>query len=248
MTGPSLFRPHPALADHIDFFGYWAREDGVTHRSRALPRGAVTVIIDLGPRRRVDFYAADGITRLDVPPAFVAGAGNVSYVTQIDPAQTVMTIHFRPGGALSFLATPLAELENSCVGLAEIWGRSGTALHERLIAAPSAHSRISALEAFLLSRIRPRNPEVSTVLDGVERTPSMRVRDACELTGLSPKRLIALFRAEVGLAPKAYLRVRRFQAALRRLDSLRLTVPRSPPISAISTRRIWSGSSGPSPG
>jgi AraC-like DNA-binding protein len=33
------------------------------------------------------------------------------------------------------------------------------------------------------------------------------------------KRLSALFRAEVGLSPKAYARVRRLQAALRLLDA-----------------------------
>ena len=47
----------------------------------------------------------------------------------------------------------------------------------------------------------------------------MRVSDAHELTGLSSKRLTAVFHAEVGLAPKAYLRVRRLQAALRQLDT-----------------------------
>ena len=35
------------------------------------------------------------------------------------------------------------------------------------------------------------------------------------MTGLSPRRLAAAFRAEVGLAPKSYQRVRRLQAALQ---------------------------------
>jgi AraC-like DNA-binding protein len=184
-----------------------------------LPRGAATVIIDLSARQRVDFYTADGHTRLDVPPAFIAGPGSSSYVTHIDPAQTAMTIHFRPAGALPFLGIPLSDLENSCLGLADVWGNDGTALHERLIDAPSPATRVALLEDFLLSRMRPRRPAVAAVLDAVERHPSMRVSEALELTGLSPKRLIALFRAEVGLAPKAYLRVRRLQAALRHLDA-----------------------------
>jgi AraC-like DNA-binding protein len=47
----------------------------------------------------------------------------------------------------------------------------------------------------------------------------MRVSYARQLAELSPKRLTAAFRAEVGLSPKAYLKVRRLQAALRRLDT-----------------------------
>jgi AraC-like DNA-binding protein len=46
----------------------------------------------------------------------------------------------------------------------------------------------------------------------------MRVSEANQMTGLSPRKLAEAFRAEVGLAPKAYQRVRRLQAALRQLD------------------------------
>jgi hypothetical protein len=99
-TAPQLYRPRSPLAPYIDYFGYWRRESGEPHQSRALPRGAATIIVDVGGRQRVDFYAADGRTRLDVPPAFIAGAGTASYVTQIDAAQSVLTIHFRPAGAL----------------------------------------------------------------------------------------------------------------------------------------------------
>jgi AraC-like DNA-binding protein len=44
------------------------------------------------------------------------------------------------------------------------------------------------------------------------------VAEVNQRTGLSPKRLLALFRDEVGLSPKAYWRVRRFRAALRDIN------------------------------
>ena len=43
---PQLYRPRPELAGFVEYFGYWQRETGEPHRSRALPRGAATVIID----------------------------------------------------------------------------------------------------------------------------------------------------------------------------------------------------------
>jgi AraC-like DNA-binding protein len=222
-AAPQLYRPRPSLAAYVAYFGYWQRDSGDPHQSRALPRGAATIIIDVGGRQQVDFYAADGRSRLDVPPAFIAGAGTASYVTRIDAGQAALTIHFRPAGALPFAGIPLGEIENSCIGLADLWGRDGTALHERLVAAGSVAHRIAIVESFLVYRMHIHDHQshrgVSAVLDAIEDDPSMRVSNAGELARLSPKRLAAAFRAEVGLAPKAYLRVRRLQAALRRLDT-----------------------------
>jgi AraC-like DNA-binding protein len=222
-AGPQLFRPRNPLAAYIDYFGYWDRASGDPHQSRALPRGAATIIVDVGGRQRVDFYASDGATSLDVPPAFVAGAGTASYVTNIDGTQAVLTVHFRPAGALPFLGVPLGELENSCVGLDDLWGAEGRSLREQLVAAASTADRIALLESFLMSRLHRHelsaHPAVDAVRAAFEEHPSMRISQACEMTGLSAKRLTAAFRAEVGLGPKAYLRVRRLQAALRRLDT-----------------------------
>jgi AraC-like DNA-binding protein len=223
ITGPQLFRPRNPLAAYIDYFGYWDRGAGDPHQSRALPRGAATVIVDVGGRQRIDFYASDGRTSLDVPPAFVAGAGTATYVTNIDGTQAVLTVHFRPAGALPFLGVPLGDLENTCVGVDSLWGAEGRDLRERLVAASSTPDRIALLESFLLSRMQfgelEAHPAVAAVRSALERRPSMRISQACEMTGLSAKRLTAVFRAEVGLAPKSYLRVRRLQGALRRLDA-----------------------------
>jgi AraC-like DNA-binding protein len=219
VNGPQLHRPRPPLNQHIDFFGYWAHGGTTTDRSRALPRGAATVVVDVGGRDRVDFFAADGTTALPVQPAFLAGPGTQSYVTRINPGEAALTIHFRPGGALPFFGIPLADLEDACVNLTDLWGADATLLRERLIATPAWPRRIDIVEDFLLARMRPVSHTLTPVLHTAEHQPSLRVSEAAELTGLSPKRLIATFRNEIGLTPKAYLRVRRLQAALRLLDS-----------------------------
>ena len=219
---PRLFPPRPALADHVDYFGYWERDTGPSHKSRALPRGAATVVIALGPRPYADFYAADGETNLSVPPAFVVGPGSASYVTSIDAGQAAMTIHFLPGGLRPFVGLPLAPLEDSCIGLAEMWGRDGNRLHERLTETPSAAARIALVEEFLLARMdiaAYRHPDVAAAIAAIETNPSIRISEVRVLSGLSTKRLVARFRDDVGLSPKAYARVRRFQASLRRLDA-----------------------------
>ncbi|OBK43756.1 AraC family transcriptional regulator [Mycobacterium sp. 1081908.1] len=219
MYGPALYRPPPPLAEHVEFFGHW-RHSGPDYRSRALPRGAVTIVFDVGRRQRLDFYAADGRTRLTVPPAVVTGPHRAAYITDIAADEPAMAVHFRPGGAFPFLGIPLGDLQDVAVGLDDIWGRSGHELHERLIDAPSVAARFGILERFLLSRARfavRRDPAVAAALAAIEANPSVRMAEVRRLTGLSTKRMIALFRAEVGLGPKAYARVRRLQATLRQL-------------------------------
>lgn len=220
-TGPTCIRPSSPLGDYVESIGDW-RSPVVDYWSRALPRGAVTVIFDVGQRQQLHFYAADGKTRLGVPSAFITGSHAASYVSNIVAGEPVMALHFRPGGAFPFLGIPLGDLEDAYVGIDEVWGSDGRDLHERLIETPSAASRFRILEEFLLSRpwlSVDRRPDVAAAMATIEDNPSIRMAGIQDLVGMSTKRLIALFRAEVGLCPKAYARVRRLQAALRLLSA-----------------------------
>jgi AraC-like DNA-binding protein len=216
---PRMYRPASPLTDYTEIIGHW--QGRVGYRSRALPRGAVTVIIDVGQRQQLDLFAADGHSKLSVPPAFITGSHTASYVSDIRADEPVMAIHFRPGGAFPFFGMPLGDLENTYVGLDQVWGRDGLKLHERLIDAQTMAARFSILENFVLSRpwsaVR-RHPGVAAALAAIEDNPSIRMADIRDLVGMSTKRLIALFRAEIGLSPKAYARIRRLQAALRLLN------------------------------
>lgn len=79
LNAPRIYHPVSALADYTEIIGHWHADVG--YRSRALPRGAITLIIDVGRRQQLDFYAADGCTRLSVPPAFLTGSHTASYVS-----------------------------------------------------------------------------------------------------------------------------------------------------------------------
>ncbi|MBB3749517.1 AraC-like DNA-binding protein [Mycolicibacterium sp. BK634] len=217
-SSPFLHHPGPPLAQHISYIGYWQHDGGVPHRSTALPRGALTMVIELGDRDHVEF-AVVGQRPVPVPSAFITGAGTTSYVTRIDPGQTVMTVHFRPAGARPFLRLPLGDLQDRCVGIDEVWGKSARALREQLTQTRSAAGRVALLEEFLLCRMEIQHSRIPGLLTNLDTDPSVTVAEVCTLTGLSPKRLSALFGAEVGLTPKTYLRVRRLQAALRRLEA-----------------------------
>jgi len=220
-TGPTCVRPRSALGKYVESIGDW-RSPEVDYWSRALPRGAVTVIFDVGQRQQLHFYAANGKTRLSVPPAFITGSHTASYVSNIAAGEPVMAIHFRPGGAFPFLGIPLGDIEDRYIGIDEVWGSDGRDLHERLIETRSAEARFALLEEFLLSRpwlSADRQPAVIAAMVAIENNPSIRMADIHDQVGMSTTRLIGLFRAEVGLSPKAYARVRRLQAALRLLGA-----------------------------
>jgi AraC-like DNA-binding protein len=128
-----------------------------------------------------------------------------------------MTVHFRPAGARAFLGMPLSALQDRCIGIDDIFGESSRVLRGQLIETTSAADRVALLEQFLLTHLMIHDDRLHRLLARLDAEPSITVAEVCALTALSPKRLTALFGAEVGLTPKTYLRVRRLQAALRRL-------------------------------
>ena len=172
-AGPHMYRPASPLADYVESIGDW-RSREVDYWSRALPRGAVTVIFDVGQRQQLHFYAADGKTRLSVAPAFITGSNTASYVSNITAGEPVMAVHFRPGGAFPFFPIPLGDLEDTYVGVDQVWGCDGRDLHERLIETSSAASRIRILEEFLLSRpwlSADRQPGVAAAMAAIRKQP-----------------------------------------------------------------------------
>ena len=127
-------------------------------------------------------------------------------------------VAFKPGGTVPFMRMPAHEASDADVPLESLWGRRRpTALRERLLESDSIDATLDALEAVLHEMWRPPglHPAVNFALAAFDRAPSTTtIAAVTDAIGLSAKRFIERFKIEVGLTPKRYCRVRRFQRAL----------------------------------
>ena len=99
-----------------------------------------------------------------------------------------------------------------------LWGsRRAATLRERLLECRTIEAALDAFEAELREMWRPPGPHpaVGYALAAFDRTPStINVARVTDTIGLSAKRFIERFKREVGVTPKRYCRIRRFQRAL----------------------------------
>jgi AraC-like DNA-binding protein len=84
---------------------------------------------------------------------------------------------------------------------------------------PSAAAMASALDAALVRALRPPRPAAASVAAAVElalsRRGLARVDDLAGRAGFSARQLERLFLDRVGIPPKVFLRITRFQEVLR---------------------------------
>ena len=145
-----------------------------------------------------------------------SGAFSESIIIEPREDVSVLGVHFRPGGAFPFLGLPAGELADQQVDLSELWGSAALELRERLCAAASPEERFATVASQLLAPLqeRPRrHPAVTHALRSFAEDETARVADLADGVGLSQRRFIELFTAEVGLTPKRYQRICRFQRA-----------------------------------
>lgn len=206
------YTPRPPLSEFIELLWVFESVPSSHQSERVMPTGTVELVINLceDPSRSFD--------------AVVAGPHSRFFVLDTSRPASLIGVHFKPGGAFPFLALPVDELRNRHVPLEALWGGPSMELRERLLGA-EAGERVLLLERMLvsqLSRPQARQAAVDHALSAFRRGPR-RIADVVEEVGMSQRRFIRLFSDEVGLTPKCFCRIHRFQrtvALLHRAQSV----------------------------
>lgn len=212
--------PIPALRPFVALL--WASDGPMTEayrqpvREHALPTGTMHVVFRLTdvPLRICDPH--DAARMRPMAGAVVGGVRSRFYIRELSaPACSVGAV-LRPGAAALLFGAAAHELAERHTPLEDLWGVSARSVRERLLEAGQAERRLAVLEAELAARL-PRvcalHPAIAPIIDAMPAFPS--VEAAVRHSGVSHRQFIAQFRSAVGLAPKAYLRVLRFQRALQ---------------------------------
>ena len=204
--------PSPPLSEFVELLWLFDGYAPGHARERLLPMGTVELVVNL----RED--------QPDFSDPIVAGPRSEYSVLDTAHAASVIGVHFKPGGAFPFLGLPAGELHNLEVSLDALWGARAGEMRERILAAPTPEAKFAILERALLTAARSlaRHPAVAFALREFRSVPPARsVAEVTSAIGLSPKRFIDRFRDEVGLTPKLFCRVQRFQQVVRRVHRAR---------------------------
>jgi AraC-like DNA-binding protein len=180
---------------------------------RVIPSGTLEMVFNLRDDQFRIFDVTNGTCRR-YSGAIVSGAYDRCFVIDTAEHASVVGVHFRPGGAFPVLGLPPGALASDHVDLEALWGPSARTLRDALCARRDSRSRFELLEAALTARLGRsvrRHPAVRAAIAGLERGVS--VREVVAEVGLSHRRLLEVFREEVGIAPKLFGRIRRFQRA-----------------------------------
>lgn len=224
MSRPAMVRRPPAGPLKPFFSLVWAcgrPERGALPgpvREHMLPTGCMHLVFRMtdGPMTTLDPRSGMPVQR--VGTATVAGARPGFYVRErCMPVCSVGAV-LRPGAAKLLFGVSAAELTARHTPLEDLWGAAAAGMRNRLLDVDECLARLALLESMLAARLAhvdPGRPAIGRALASLPaRDP---VAAAVRRSGLSHRSFIARVRESVGLAPKRYLRILRFQKALHAL-------------------------------
>jgi len=211
--------PHPLLARFVKtaWVSLPAAGDVKPAREHVLPTGLMHLVFRLsGPGVRIFDHAADGTGR-QLGQALVGGPRAGFYAKDVGAPSHSVGVQLLPGAAQALLGLPADELAGQHVSLEDLWGNHAELAREQLLAAATPQQALRRLEALLLQRLRagPAQPAHPVVMQALRQFEAgMGVEDAVARSGYSHRQFIRLFSQAVGLGPKLYCRLQRFQKTL----------------------------------
>lgn len=209
--------------DHfVEVFVYF---EGVVHShavDRFLPNGDVEILIDFHDTPQ---YIYDNHTLKEIQACHYVWASGLRTEPITIPCgngSAMMVIAFKKGKAAPFFPFPMNEIKDSVVDADLVWGSDFGMLRERVLAVKDVNERFKIVEKFLVSTFRSKlelNPCVAFAVEEMTRWPDgLNIARMNEKIGYSQKHFTEMFRRQVGVTPKSYLRLMRFQKAVRIID------------------------------
>ncbi|HEX3810644.1 MAG TPA: DUF6597 domain-containing transcriptional factor [Rhizomicrobium sp.] len=211
--------PPPPLNAFIANFWHWEGDNPGHAKDTVMASSRLAILINL-KEDALDWYGGkDFADNNRLKGMALCGMHTAAFaINAYQPY--MMGVDFKPGGAAPFFRAPMGEFQNNHVSLQDIWGPDAERLHQRLIQAPSPRDRFAILQQALLGAA-PRDidfhPAVAAAMTRLASGRVCRVAALAAQAEISHKRFIRLFMDEVGVTPKLYLRMTRFQNLLDRV-------------------------------
>ena len=207
-----VIRPREELRPYVRY--YWTLKSDEPFSVLTFPIGCPQMIF----HRASPLYIPELSSRQD---KFTV-SGQVNFPTHIasDGNTEMIVAVFYPHTIGLFIDTPPSAFYNQEVSGYDIENRELSQLADQIFDCPDSESAISLIEQWLTSRIEPslNIKRIGATLSTMLFNPSTQVGRLAEIACLGKKQFVRVFRECVGMNPKEYGRIVRFQRALRMMQ------------------------------
>ena len=213
--GFTFYRPHEALREYVRF--YWVFRSGRAMSALTFPTGCPQIIF----HRRKPLY----IPESDTFQSRLTISGQVNFPSHLSATgeTEMIVVVFKPYGLGPLLNIPASLFYNQEVSGDGIDGLGLRELDERISGCEDVIDCIKLIDNWLLSRLTKQaygqTQRIQAVVQRMLTAPKATVKDLAAIACLGKKQFERSFRSLVGINPKEYASIVRFQKALAMMQS-----------------------------
>jgi AraC-like DNA-binding protein len=205
--------PAPPLSNYVDCILY---VEG-NNKGVGFPKTAMSLVFNLNDSFKL--YTDNRFTQFaDYKKYWVAGLqSQPSYVESYGESKMVV-IQFRTLGAYLFLNQPLRHFTNQYIDLDLIFENEANETWEKLKETELVPDKFSIAENFLYRKLMtnkfPKEKLVASVASLCKKEKNISINEICRQHSISRKHLNFLFSEYLGISPKLWSSLNRFQSIL----------------------------------
>lgn len=199
--------PSPRLRPYISH--YWASRNNHQAAHTILPDGSVDLV-----------FAADEAATY----CWLFGTSTSATEVPLMAGTTYLGVRFRPGQARHFTSLAAKELTDQYAAASEVLRFSLEGVPEQ-VTTTQIFGRLNELLEKFLVRSQPEQQRIDLVIRWIERQAgNVRIEDAAGMYGRSRRQLERTFVDVVGISPKLFASIVRFQNAASRMSRPNMTL------------------------
>jgi len=217
--------PSPPLSQFIDSFIYY-RDYNPSHSvDRFLPDGNVNVVLDLTDYPK---YIYDNHTLKEIQTCrnvWFSGIRNKFLTIPSGKDSEMFILNFHKGKSYPFVEMPLYELTDSVVDGELVFSQQIHELRARIQDTPEINLKFLIAEKYLIKKFSKKliaNPFIDFAVQKITNSPhQLTIEEVSRKVGYSQKHLIKIFKDNVGVTPKNFLKIIRFQKVIQDIGLLK---------------------------
>lgn len=203
------FLPHPALAHLVEYFGIQQSEDQTDAVTEVLPTTHHDLLIHFADPFL--HHQDDQLER--EPTAYICGQRTQPYKVSAAGKTGIVICSFYPWAISELTGTSLGCSSNQTVDAIDVFPKIRCVL-DRVLSGSDARARIRPLESYLLSQLKHANCFARQSAGFILNNPHASMNQIAKHFGVSKRHLDRQFINAVGLSPKMFSRILKFQTAL----------------------------------